>query len=99
MNAQGLGRGETLLTGGARFERSPGLLARLFAPGFHKVLDRIDAGLETGSITGRLPDGTTRVVGGRAPGFEAEITIHEWRAKGDCAGKTAAASGSTMPIP
>ena len=80
MNAQGLGSGETLLTGGARFERSPGLLARLFAPGFHKVLDRIDAGLETGSITGRLPDGTTRVVGGRAPGFEADITIHDWRA-------------------
>ena len=80
MKAEGIGRGETLLTGGARFERSPGLLARLFAPGFHKILDRVDAGLESGSITGRLPDGTTRVVGGRAPGFDAEVTIHDWRA-------------------
>lgn len=80
MKAEGIGRGETLLTGGARFERSPGLLARLFAPGFHKILDRIDAGLGSGSITGRLPDGTTRVVGGREPGFDAEVTIHDWRA-------------------
>jgi cyclopropane-fatty-acyl-phospholipid synthase len=80
MNAEGLGRGETLLSGGARFERSPGRLARLFAPGFHKILDRIDAGLERGSIRGRLPDGTTRLLGGRAPGFAAEVEIHDWRA-------------------
>lgn len=80
MRAEGFGRGERLLTGGARFERSPGLLARLFAPGFHKVLDRIDAGLERGSIRGRLPDGTTRLLGGRAPGFEAEVDIRDWRA-------------------
>ncbi|AKM06670.1 SAM-dependent methyltransferase [Pelagerythrobacter marensis] len=80
MKAEGLGRGETLLTGGARFERSPGLLARLFAPGFHKILDRVDAGLERGSITGHLPDGSTRLLGGRAPGFEAEVILHDWRA-------------------
>lgn len=80
MRAEGLGRGERLLTAGARFERSPGFLARLFAPGFHKVLDRIDAGLERGSIQGQLPDGTTRLLGGRAPGFEAEVTIRDWRA-------------------
>ena len=52
----------------------------MLAPGFHKVLDRIDEGLETGSITGHLPDGTTRVLGGRSPGFAAEVTIHDWRA-------------------
>ncbi|MEC9068056.1 MAG: cyclopropane-fatty-acyl-phospholipid synthase family protein [Pseudomonadota bacterium] len=80
MKAEGLGRGESLLTGGARFERSPGLLARVFAPGFHKILDRIDSGLERGSITGHLPDGSTRVLGGRAPGFDAEVTVHDWRA-------------------
>jgi cyclopropane-fatty-acyl-phospholipid synthase len=56
------------------------MLARLIAPGFHKVLDRIDAGLETGSILGRLPDGSTRLLGGRAPGFEAEVDIRDWRA-------------------
>jgi cyclopropane-fatty-acyl-phospholipid synthase len=80
MRAEGLGRGGTLLEGAARFERSLGFVARMIAPGFHKVLDRIDAGLETGSILGHLPDGTSRLLGGRAPGFEAEVTIRDWRA-------------------
>ena len=80
MRAEGLGRGGSLLSAGARFERSPGLVARLIAPGFHKMLDRIDQGLEVGSILGKLPDGSTRLLGGRAPGFAAEIEIHDWRA-------------------
>lgn len=80
MRAVGIGRGESLLSAGARFERSPGFVARLIAPGFHKVLDRIDAGLESGAIIGRLPDGSTRLLGGRAPGFEAEVEIRDWRA-------------------
>ncbi len=80
MTAQGIDRGEGLLAGAARFERKPGLVARAMAPGFHKILDRIDAGMETGAIKGILPDGTTRLMGGRNPGFEAEIHIHEWRA-------------------
>jgi cyclopropane-fatty-acyl-phospholipid synthase len=80
MHAEGLGRGGSLITAGARFERSPGTLARLIAPGFHKVLDRIDAGLVAGSILGHLPDGTTRLLGGRAPGFEAVVHIRDWRA-------------------
>lgn len=80
MRAEGHERGGSLLTAGARFERSPGYFARLFAPGFHKVLDAIDQGLERGSILGRLPDGTTRLLGGRAPGFEAEVEIRDWRA-------------------
>lgn len=73
-------RGADLLRGATRFERTPGLLARLLAPGFHKVLDRIDAGLEAGTLTGILPDGITRRMGGRAPGFEVTVTIHDWRA-------------------
>ena len=80
MQAEGLGRGSSLITSGARFERSPGWLARAIAPGFHKVLDRIDTGLVTGSIRGRLPDGSTRLLGGRAPGFEAEVNLRDWRA-------------------
>ena len=80
MTAEGLGRGGSLLSAGARFERSPGLFARLIGPGFHKVLDRIDAGLESGSILGHLPDGSTRLLGGRNPGFEAVVHIHDWRA-------------------
>ena len=68
-----------MLEGGARFA-APGFFARLFAPGFHKVLDAIDRGLERGTLTGILPDGTTRVLGGRAPGFETTVTLHDWRA-------------------
>ena len=80
MNVGSPVRGQSLLRGAARFNRGAGRLARLFAPSFHKILDRIDAGLATGSITGALPDGTIRRLGGRAPGFDAEIVIHDWRA-------------------
>ncbi|MBV7266915.1 SAM-dependent methyltransferase [Erythrobacter ani] len=79
MSAQGM-RGEPLLAGGARFAPQPGFLARLFAPGFKTMLDRVDAGLETGSLTSHLPDGTMRVLGGRAQGFDVEIHLKDWRA-------------------
>ena len=80
MNGEGAQRGNVLLEAGQRFGASPGLFARLFAPGFHKLLDRIDAGLETGAILAHLPDGTVRRLGGRKPGFEAEVQIRDWRA-------------------
>ena len=73
-------RGGDLLAASQRFERRPGLLTRLLAPGFHKLLDKMDAGIARGSVFGRLPDGSTRMLGGRAPGFEAEVTIHNWPA-------------------
>ncbi|SMQ74711.1 cyclopropane-fatty-acyl-phospholipid synthase [Altererythrobacter xiamenensis] len=79
MTAQGLNRGDQLLSGGERFASSPGLLARMVAPGFQKVLDLVDKGLERGAILGHLPDGTTRLLGGRAPGFEAEVHLKDWR--------------------
>lgn len=80
MMGDGSQRGTTLLDAGQRFGFGPGLLARVFAPGFHKMLDRIDAGLVTGSIEARLPDGTRRLLGARAPGFAAKVTITDWRA-------------------
>lgn len=73
-------RGEDLLIGGARFARSPGLIARALAPGFGRILDRIEAGIARGSLTCHLPDGSTRVLGGRAPGFEAVVRLADWRA-------------------
>ena len=73
-------RGDVLLAGGRRFGRSPGPFSRLFAGGFHRVLDQIDHGLETGSIEATLPDGSTRLLGGRSPGFEAQVDIRDWRA-------------------
>ena len=73
-------RGRELLSGSQRFARKPGLLARITAPGFGKILDRIDAALTSGAIYGVLPDGTRRVLGGRAPGFECEVQLRSWNA-------------------
>jgi cyclopropane-fatty-acyl-phospholipid synthase len=73
-------RGGALLAGGRRFGASPGLFSRLFAGGFHKLLDRIDVGLEIGSILARVPDGSLRLLGGRAEGFSAEVELRDWRA-------------------
>ena len=80
MGVTGQPRGGDLLAASQRFEKQPGFLSRLLAPGFHKLIDRMDAGLEKGSVLGRLPDGSTRLIGGRGPGFEAEVSIHNWRA-------------------
>jgi len=80
MKGESAQRGSVLLQSGQRFGVTPGLLARLLAPGFHKLLDQIDRGIETGSILSRLPDGTQRRMGGRKPGIEAEVEISDWRA-------------------
>lgn len=69
-----------MLSAGAKFAPAPGFFARLFAPGFQKMLDRLDAGFERGSLRAHLPDGTIRVLGGRAPGFDVEVWLKDWRA-------------------
>jgi len=53
---------------------------RALAPIFHRLLDRIDAGLASGGIEARLPDGTHRLLGGRKPGPVPIVTLHRWRA-------------------
>jgi cyclopropane-fatty-acyl-phospholipid synthase len=55
-------------------------LARVVAPIFHQLLDRIDAGLESGGIEASLPDGTRRLIGGRVPGPLPVVVVHRWRA-------------------
>lgn len=80
MNAQAPARGTELVAGGRGTGLGPQWLARLWSGGIDKVLDRIDRGLATGSIEGTLPDGTVRVLGGRAPGFAAQVTIRDLRA-------------------
>ncbi len=58
-------------TRGRHLTRATGLRAftgGLFARGFQAILDRIDHGLEYGSIECVLPDGSTRMLGGRGPG-------------------------------
>ena len=73
-------RGRELMDGGGRFERRPGLLARLAAPGFAVILDRIDMALVTGALHAVLPTGERRILGGRAPGFECEVDLRSWNA-------------------
>jgi cyclopropane-fatty-acyl-phospholipid synthase len=80
MDARVSRRGLDLVAGGAALRSGSGWLARAWAGGWHRVLDRIDAGLASGAIHAHLPDGTQRLLGGRAPGFEAEVAIRDWRA-------------------
>ena len=80
MTMQTIQRGEELRGGAQRFARKPGLMARLIAPGFEKILHKIDAALISGTIHGILPDGTRRKLGGRAPGFECTVELGSWNA-------------------
>ena len=80
MNAEASARGSELLGGGRRIGIGPQWLARAWSGGINRVLDRIDSGLARGSIEATLPDGTVRLLGGRAPGFHADVTLHSPRA-------------------
>jgi cyclopropane-fatty-acyl-phospholipid synthase len=80
MNAQVPGRGGELVAAGRPLGIGPQWLARLWAGGINRILDRIDAGLSRGSIMATLPDGTTRLLGGRAPGFDCIVELRSGRA-------------------
>lgn len=73
------GRGAQLGSGGWRVATGPQWLARLLAGGVTRILDRIDAGLEAGSIRTTLPDGSHRLLGGRKPGFDAVAHLNSYR--------------------
>ena len=55
------------------------LFAWLWAGLARKLAERLDAGLATGSLRATFPDGSSRVLGGRAPGVMAEASLHSWR--------------------
>ncbi len=55
-------------------------LGRMAAPHFHHLLDRIDSGLEMGRLEATLPDGTVRILGGRAAGPACKVHLVRWRA-------------------
>ena len=80
MNAQAPGRGSELVTAGRAIGTGPQWLASLWIGGINRVLDRIDAGLARGAIEATLPDGSTRVLGGREPGFVAIVHLRSARA-------------------
>ena len=73
-------RGRHLIAADRGFATGGGLLARLFGGRFRRILDRIDAGLKEGGIDAILPDGTHRILGGRAPGPMPVVRLHSWRA-------------------
>jgi cyclopropane-fatty-acyl-phospholipid synthase len=77
-------RGRHLVSADRGFATGGGLIARaaarIAAGGFGPILDRIDAGLVVGGIEAILPDGRTRLLGGRAPGPVPEVRLHSWRA-------------------
>ncbi len=55
-------------------------LWRLLPDGpFHRILSRIDRGMIEGSLEAHLPDGTVRLLGGRAPGMACVVTLRSWR--------------------
>ena len=72
-------RGRHLVAADRGFATGGGLLARLFGRGFQHVLDRIDSGLAAGGIDATLPDGSHRILGGRAPGPMPVVRLHSWR--------------------
>ena len=73
-------RAQALMNGGRRFARRPGRVARLLAPSFERILDRIDEAMIDGALHGILPDGTRRTFGGRKPGFECTVELRSWNA-------------------
>ncbi|MGZ8313144.1 MAG: class I SAM-dependent methyltransferase, partial [Allosphingosinicella sp.] len=62
------------------FATGGGLVARLFAGGFARLLDRIDTGISEGRIEATLPDGSFRILGGRGDGPVAIVALNSWRA-------------------
>lgn len=73
-------RGKHLVVADRRFATGGGALARLFAGGVSRLLDRIDAGIASGRLEATLPDGTFRILGGRGEGPAAVVHIRSWRA-------------------
>lgn len=80
MNRARSSRGHHLVRADRGFATGGGLLSRLFAGGFSRALDRIDAGLRRGRLDVTLPDGSARTLGGRGEGPAAVVRIHDWRA-------------------
>lgn len=73
-------RGAHLLKADRTFATGGGLIGRLAAPAFRKVVDQLHARLSHGGIHGVLPSGEERKVGFHAPGPEALVRLHSWLA-------------------
>ena len=73
-------RGEHLVRADRGFATGGGLVARLSAPAFAKVLDEIDRRLARGGIEATLPGGDKRRLGFHAKGPKATVRLQSWLA-------------------
>jgi cyclopropane-fatty-acyl-phospholipid synthase len=73
-------RGDHLVHADRRFATGGGMLARLTAPAFAKVLDEIDRRLTIGGIEAVLPGGEKRKLGLRGKGPKAVVRLSSWLA-------------------
>ena len=71
-------RGEHLVRADRGFVTGGGMLARLIAPAFARVLDDIDRHLACGRIETTLPDGSKRSLGSHAGGPTAIVRLSSW---------------------
>ncbi|HXG81208.1 MAG TPA: cyclopropane-fatty-acyl-phospholipid synthase family protein [Sphingomicrobium sp.] len=71
-------RGEHLVRADRRFATGAGIVGRIAAPGFKRVLDLIHDRLELGGIDATLPDGTRRRIGFHRPGPVAVVKLTSW---------------------
>jgi cyclopropane-fatty-acyl-phospholipid synthase len=74
-----LHRGRHLVAADRALATGGGLAARLFAGRIHRLLDRIDAGIESGRLDLTLPGGAFRALGGRGDGPVAIVHLKSWR--------------------
>ena len=73
-------RGEHLVRADRRFATGAGILGRVAAPGFKRVLDLIHDRLEQGGIEATLPDMSRRRLGFHRPGPVAIVDLKSWMA-------------------
>ena len=73
-------RGEHLIRADRRFASGAGLIGRLAAPGFKRILDVLHDRIERGGIDATLPDGSRRRIGFHRPGPVAKVRINSWLA-------------------
>ncbi|WP_205481493.1 SAM-dependent methyltransferase [Sphingomonas arenae] len=73
-------RGEHLLRADRGFATGAGLVGRLVAPAFSRIVDRLDERLIEGGIHATLPSGEQRRIGFHGPGPEPVVHLHSWMA-------------------
>jgi cyclopropane-fatty-acyl-phospholipid synthase len=75
-----LQRGKHLVAADRALATGGGLAARMFAGGFHKLIERIEAGISEGRLDATFPDGSFRALGDREAGPAAAVHLRSWRA-------------------